>query len=301
MLRAQGALSRIGVFPSHEKVMAMPAEKRLAMGPGKGLVGALAPVDTEDHVVPTRDGGSIRVRVYRSTSATDQPVLYTHGGGFVVGGIRSCDHVCRRLAFETGAVVFSVEYRLAPEHRFPGPLHDALDALDWALASFDVDPSLLVVAGDSGGGNLAAAAAVVLRDQRRPLAGQLLIYPAVDLSLSLPGIHAYRGYGLDADDCRTCANAYLGDHDPTDPYASPWYAEPVGLAPALVITVTHDCLQHEGIAYAEKLRDAGVSVKHVDVADHVHGSLSVPTLYRGIDELYAEMSAFVKGVATVTA
>jgi acetyl esterase len=295
----QGALQRVGVLPSYEKVLTMPHAKRLGFGPGKGLVGRLAPVETEDHTVTTRDGASIRVRVYRSADATRQPLLYIHGGGFVVGGIDSCDHICRRLAFESGAVVASVEYRLAPDHRFPGPLHDCLDALDWLLQR-DVDGSSLVVAGDSGGGNLAAAVAVVLRDQARPLAGQLLIYPAVDLSLSLPGIHAYRGVGLTADDCRLCADAYLGGHNPTDPYASPWYADPEGLAPAFVFTATHDCLRHEGIAYAQKLREAGVPVTHVDLDHHSHGSLSLPRLFRGIDDLYGEMTAFVKAAAVRT-
>jgi acetyl esterase len=103
--------------------------------------------------------------------------------------------------------------------------------------------------------------------------------------------------GLTADDCRLCADAYLQGHDATDPYASPWYAAPEGLAPAFVFTAAHDCLQHEGAAYAEKLRAAGVPVTHVDLADHSHGSLSLPRLFRGVDDLYAEMTAFVKGVA----
>jgi acetyl esterase len=295
-LSLQGFLMRVGVLPDIDKALAMPHAKRLAIAPGKRMLGPVPAVDAEDHVVATRDGGSIRVRVYRAAGATRQPLLYLHGGGFAIGGIDSCDHICRRLAHETGAVVASVEYRLAPEHPFPGPLNDARDALAWFLGT-DVDAEALVVAGDSAGGNLSAALAIWLRDEGRPLAGQLLIYPAVDLSLSLPGIHAYTGPGLSVEECRRVAEIYLQGHDPTDPYASPWYASPEGLAPALVVTVDNDCLEHEGVAYAEKLRAAGVPVQHVAVADHVHGSLSLPTLYRGIDELYAEMAAFVKGAA----
>jgi acetyl esterase len=300
MLRTQTALQKAHLLPSNEAMIRKPVAKRLAMGPGKGFVGPLAPVETEDRTVATRDGASIRVRVYRSAEATDQLLLYVHGGGFVFGGIASCDHVCRRLAHESGAVVVSVEHRLAPEHRFPGPLHDVLDASDWLAehaGELGVDLQKLVVGGDSAGGNLAAAFAVASRDEGRPLAGQLLIYPAVDLSLSLPGVHDYRGVGLGVADLRLCADSYLGDHDPTDPLASPWYADATGLAPAMVVTVHHDVLRHEGVAYAEKLRAAGVPVQHVDIEDHAHGSLSLPTLYQGIDELYGEMTRFVRTAA----
>jgi acetyl esterase len=300
MLRTQRALQKAHLYPSNAKLLRLPVEKRLAMGPSKGLVGAVPTVDTEDRLVPTRDGASIRVRVYRAKEQSDQPLLYVHGGGFAFGGIGSCDHICRRLAHETGAVVVSVEYRLAPEHRFPGPLHDTLDAADWVAEHADelgVDMRKLVVGGDSAGGNLSAALAVVFRDEGRPLAGQLLIYPALDLALSLPGVHAYRGVGLGVEDLRYCADAYLGDHDPTDPLASPWYADPTGLAPAFVLTVHHDSLRHEGVEYAAKLRAAGVPVQLVDLEDHSHGSLSLPKLFAGVDELYGQMSDFVRKAA----
>lgn len=297
---AHALLTKAHVLPDSTRLVRMPVEKRLALGPSRSLVGPVPAVDAEDRLVTTRDGASIRVRLYLPSGATDQPLLYLHGGGFVAGGIVACDHICRRLAHESGAVVASVEYRLAPEHRFPGPLHDCLDAADWFLGladEFGLDVTRLVVGGDSAGGNLAAAIAVVFRDTGRPLAGQLLIYPAIDLSLSLPGVHHYRGIGLSEADLRACATAYLGDQDPTDPYASPWYAEPTGLARAFVLTVRHDVLGHEGIAYAEKLLTAGVPVEHVDLEDHTHGSLSLPKLFGGVDELYAQMSRFVRGAA----
>jgi acetyl esterase len=291
---------KAGLVPDADKLLARPEAKRTAMGAPKALVGKLPPVETEDRSLTTRDGASIRLRVYRSPDPTDQPLLYIHGGGFVVGGIDSCDHICRRLAHASGAVVVSVEYRLAPDHPFPIPVHDTADAAHWLLEHADelrVDPAKLVVGGDSAGGNLAAVMAVLFRDEGRPLAGQLLIYPAVDLSLSLPGINSYDGIGLGLEDCRRMVKAYLGDHDRTDPYASPWYADPTGLAPALVFTVHHDCLYGEGVAYAEKLLAAGVPVEHVDVADHTHGSLSLPRLFRGVDEVYDRMTAFLLSVS----
>ena len=299
ILRTQTALQRTRLVTNERLVRQWPVEKRLASAPAKRLVGPVPDVSTSEETVTTRDGASIRVRVYRAKETTDQPILYAHGGGFAFGGIAACDHICRRLADESGAIVVSVEYRLAPEHRFPVPLHDVLDAADWVVAHADelgVDPRKLVVGGDSAVGNLAAALAVVFRDEGRPLAGQLLIYPTVDLAMSLPGIHAYRGLGQKGKELVFVREAYLGDHDPTDPLASPLFADASGLAPALVLTVHHDALRGEGVAYAEKLLAAGVPTEHIDIEDHAHGSLSLPTLYRGIDEIYEAMSRFVRRV-----
>ena len=289
-------LAAVGLAPSMDRILKTPMRKRLSSGPAKGLVGKVPDVPAQDHEIATRDGGRIRVRVYRPAGATT-PVLYTHGGGFVVGGIASCDHICRRLAVESNAVVCSVEYRLAPEHPYPGPLNDAEDALDWFLAQeAGLDPDSLVVAGDSAGGNLAAALALRLRDRDAALAGQLLIYPALDLTVSGQGIKAYRGVGLSAEECRACADVYLtGGGDPTDPFASPLLAPDLsGSAPALVITVEHDPLREEGGLFVERLLEAGVPATLIDLPDQAHGSLSVPALYVGIDDLYARISAFVR-------
>jgi acetyl esterase len=292
------ALGAVGLAPTMERALRMPMAKRLGTGPVKGLIGKRVDVPTEDALVPTRDGAEIRVRVYRPEGAT-LPVLYVHGGGFVLGGLASCDHICRRLAVECGAVVVSVEYRLAPERPFPGPLHDCEDALDWLLTQ-DWDAERLVVAGDSAGGNLAAALALRLRDRGTPLAGQLLLYPALDLTMSGDGVRGYRGVGLTTKDCQACADAYLAGGDPTDPLASPLLAPDLtGLAPALVVTVEHDPLHDEGGAYVQRLLEAGVPAELVDVADHVHGSLSLPALYVGIDDLYRRLSAFVRDPSEV--
>jgi acetyl esterase len=294
-LAVSRAMSAVRLAPTLDQVVRRPAAERLAMGPGARLTGPVPDVPWRDEQVPTRDGADVRVRVYEPPGAV-APVLYAHGGGFVTGGIVSCDHVCRRLAVEAGAVVVSVEYRLAPEHPFPGPLDDVEDALDWVLDQ-GWDASRLVVAGDSAGGNLAAALALRLRDRGTPVAGQLLVYPTVDLSDSSRAVDGYRGVGLTARDCQLIARLYLSGADPTDPFASPLLAPDLsGLPPALVLTVEHDPLHDEGVAYVERLLDAGVRAELLDVVDHVHGSLSVPTLYRGVDPLYERMAAFVRDV-----
>ena len=291
-------LTAVRLLPDQKRLLRMSPEKRMALGPGKRIVGRVPEVPSRDVTLTTRDGADIRLRVYEPPGAT-APLLYAHGGGFVLGGIASCDHICRRLAVEAGVVVVSVEYRLAPEHRFPGPLHDCEDAVDWVLEQ-GWDASRLVVGGDSAGGNLAAALALRLRDRGTPLAGQLLVYPAVDMTSSSEGLRSYRGLGLSVEDCLMCADMYLGDGDRTDPYASPLLAPDLsGLAPALVVVVEEDPLRDEGAAYAARLLEAGVPARLLDVDGHVHGSLSVPTFYSGVDDVHRAMSDVVRDPAGV--
>ncbi len=294
------SLTKLGVLPGNAKVVRRPVAQRLAMGPSASMTGPRIEVPVQDQRIPTRDGAEITVRVYSPPGAT-APLLYLHGGGFSLGGLTSCDHICRRLAVEAGVVVVSVEYRLAPEHQYPGPLHDSEDALDWLLQQ-GWDADRLLLAGDSAGGNLAAALALRLRDRGTPVAGQLLLYPAVDLTASGDGVTGYRGPGLSYEDCRLCAELYLGDADPTDPYASPLHAPDLsGLAPALVVTVEYDPLHDEGVLYARRLKEAGVPTALLDVPDHAHGSLSLPVLFSGVDEVYRRMTDFLRDPASVTA
>lgn len=298
LFAAYDALTRLRVLPKPESVLAKPMAKRLAEGPPRVLVGPVPAVQTRDLAIPTRDDRQITIRIYQPADAPARvPVLYLHGGGFVVGGLASCDHICHRLAHEAQATVVSVQYRLAPEHRFPTPLDDAEDALRWLLANSEtlgIDTDALVIGGDSAGGNLTAALTLRCRDQQIPQAGQILLYPGLDLTISSPAITSYDGIGLTTEHCRICASSYLGDHDPHDPYASPLLAADFsGLPATWILTVEHDPLRDEGAVYAQRCRDAGIAVRHVDQLDHVHGSLSLPRLYRGIDDLYRELAHFI--------
>lgn len=246
----------------------------------------------------------VPVRIYQPQGAGDGAVrplvvLY-HGGGFVLGSVAASDPQARRMAEDLDAVVVSVDYRLAPEHRFPAGLRDAYAALVWAAgqaASLGADPERLVVAGDSAGGGLAAGVALVARDEGGPaIALQLLLYPVLDGRCDSD---SYRenatGYFLTAAHMRWFWEQYLGpDGDPLDPLASPLLAPDLaGLAPAYVATAEHDPLRDEGAAYAARLAQAGVAVDHRCFDGLFHGFYGLGQLLDAAavahDEIVAEV------------
>ncbi len=215
--------------------------------------------------------GDVPVRVYVPVTDDAAPLpvcVWFHGGGWVVGSIATNDPTCRALADASGAIVASVDYRLAPEHRFPIPLDDCYAATEWAVAnaaSFGGDPSRLAVAGSSAGGNLAAAVALRARDEGKlRLAHQSLICPVVDNDFTRPSYIANgEGYGLNYDTMVYFWQCYVRDEaDASNPYVAPMTAADLsGLASAFVLTCEYDPLRDEGEAYAERLREAGVPTK----------------------------------------
>lgn len=227
-------------------------------------------------------GGEIPVRVFRprGLGRPSPALVYFHGGGFVVGSVESHDPVCRLLAEEARCVVISVEYRLGPEHRFPAAPDDALAAFRRVVATADalgVDPRRIAVGGDSAGGNLAAVVSLDTRgDAVRP-AFQLLIYPAVDLTMSFPSIRTLgEGFFLERAKMAWFIEHYLrGEADKTDPRASPWFAPDLaGVPAAAVFTAGFDPLRDEGQAYAKKLAEAGVPTTYTCHGSMFHGFLN---------------------------
>ncbi len=204
--------------------------------------------------------------------------MWFHGGGWVVGNVETNDATCRALANESGSIVVSVDYRLAPEHRFPIPFDDCYAATCWAAesaASFGGDPSRLAVAGGSAGGNLAAAVALRARDEGGPkLAQQTLVYPVTDRDFERPSYVANGdGYGLDLDTMVYFWDCYLSSEaDALNPYVTPMLAEDLsGLPPAYVLTAEYDPLRDEGEEYAERLRAAGVPTTATRYDGMIHG------------------------------
>jgi len=224
-------------------------------------------------------GGALPVRVYHPAPGTPLPlVVYLHGGGFIAGSVATADRPCRALANAARCVVASVEYRRSPETPFPGPLEDAY-AATCRLAQLRVDlcadPQHLVVAGDSAGGTLAAGTALLLRDRSGPaLTAQILVYPVLAPAPGGSSANPDEGWGegLTRGEMDFFWRHYLPDPAHPDPHAAPLLAPDLtGLPPSLVITAEHDVLHAEGIAYAQRLHEAGVQVTSIEFEGMVHG------------------------------
>jgi len=245
-----------------------PQEARAAAAADAEAVGSAEAVAAmQDRTVPG-PAGEIPVRIYVPEGIGPFPVLvYYHGGGWVLGSIGTHDATCREVANAAGCMVVSVEYRLAPEHKYPAAVDDAYTAAQWVLENAESvggDPRRVAVGGDSAGGNLAAAVCLMARDRAAVQPSlQVLIYPIVDYNLDTPSyLENAEGYFLTRDTMRWFWQCYLErDEDGFHPYASPLRAEVLtGLPPALIITAEYDPLRDEGEAYAARLRDAGVPV-----------------------------------------
>lgn len=225
--------------------------------------------------------GRLPYRLYVPEGTGPHPlIVYFHGGGWVLGNLDSDDPFCRDLCSQVGAAVVSVNYRHAPEHRYPTAAEDAWEALGWAAAhasELGADPERLVVAGWSAGGNLAAVVAQRSRDQGGPrLAGQVLVTPVVDCDLERD---SYKRNG-DGYVLTTALMRWFWDHyaDPAvreDPTASPLRGRLAGAAPAVVVTAEFDPLCDEGVEYAKRLGEAGVAVTHIPARGQVHTSLTM--------------------------
>jgi acetyl esterase len=250
--------------------------------------------NVEDRRIPG-PGGTIPVRIYTPAGSGPFPVLvYFHGGGWVLCNIDTHDPVCRSLANAAECIVVSVDYRLAPEHKFPAAADDCYAATQWVMNSASLingDADRVAVGGDSAGGNLAAAITLMARDRggRAPIF-QLLIYPATDYYL--PGTSSYQhnadGYFLTKDDMKWFWNHYLSNEaDAANPCACPLRAASLtGLPSALVITAEFDPLRDEGEMYAARLRESGVAARLVRYDGMIHGFFSMAgVLEQGKDAL----------------
>lgn len=253
--------------------------------------------------------GDIPVRVYTPEGDGPFPVVtYLHGGGWVFMGIETHDWICRRLTNAARAIVVSVEYRLAPEHRFPAPLDDCMAVVHWLAdhaGELGGDPLRLAVAGDSAGGNLAAAVTLASRADGGPrLAAQALVYPVTDAACATPSfVQNAEGYLLTASTMRWFWQQYLGEAgDPDDGYASVLrHADLRDVPPTLVITAEFDPLRDEGEAYAEHLAAVGTDVTLRRFDGMVHGFLGMDGLVPEADLAMDEIAAFLGTAFLATA
>ena len=256
----------------------------------------------EDRLIPG-PAGQIPLRIYTPQGSGPFPVLvYFHGGGFYIGSIATEDSSCRWLTNAAGCIVASVEYRLAPEHKFPAAAEDCYAATKWVAENASAiggDPTGMAVGGPSAGGNLAAVVALMARDRGTPpLVYQLLMYPVTNFAFDTP---SYRengdGYFLTKDAMVRGWNLYLvTEADGHNPYASPLRAQDLrGLPPALVVTAEYDPLRDEGEAYAARLREAGVPVVCTRYDGMLHGGLPLDMGKEAMHEAAAALrSAFAR-------
>jgi len=251
-------------------------------------------------------GPAIPVRIYTPTGAGPFPILvWFHGGGWVVGDLDMADATARHLAVGAGCIVVSVDYRLAPETKFPGPADDCYAATQWAVqhaSQINGDPERIAVGGDSAGGNLAAAVSLMARDRSGPaLAFQLLVYPVTQRDYTTSSYQSYAdGYLLSRASMQWYWDHYL--HSPTDasnPYAAPRVAPDLSaLPPALVITAECDPLCDEGAAYARRLQAAGVPATYSCYSGMIHGFFGMPAVLDKGKQAVAEASAALQQAFT---
>ena len=259
-------MARAGHPPLHTLA---PAQARAAYEAGAGVLElSKAALDrVEDLSIPARDGAQLRARLYAPATDAGLPLLlYLHGGGFTIGSIETHDVLCREVARLAGCMVVSLDYRLAPEHRFPTASNDAWDALTWLAAEagrLGADPARLAVGGDSAGGTLAAVNAILARDAGLPLALQLLIYPGTTAHQDTPS-HAHFADGLVLDE--PAISWFFGNYVQSRAEREDWRFAPLlapdvdGVAPAFLCLAECDPLVDEGVQYADKLRAARVPV-----------------------------------------
>jgi acetyl esterase len=293
------ALAALNLKPFRDS---SPAEARESMRSRTAALGPFEEVPAvADHRVPVT-GGEITVRVYKPAGMGPQPVLvFYHGGGWVIGDLYTHDGICRSIVNAAGCAVASVDYRLAPEFKYPVPVEDSYAGLLWVVANatrLGLDSARIAVGGDSAGGNLAAVMALLARDRRGPrLLLQILVYPVTDYDF---GTASYRengtGFVLTTDDMRWFWRHYLSrEEQGREMTASPIRAKSLAdLPPALVITAGCDPLRDEGDAYAARLRDAGVAVTLTPYPGMFHGFLRMTRILDQSRVLLDEIAGALK-------
>ncbi len=285
-----------------------PAEAR------KQMLTLAPPVDPllavkriEDRCIPGPDG-EIPIRLYYPAGGPPFAVLvYFHGGGWVIGDLNTHHGFCHALAKTSGCLVVSVDYRLAPEHRYPAAVEDAYAATVWVAENSDVihsDPDRLAVGGDSAGGHLAAVVALMARDREGPRIDlQVLIYPITDYNFNTPSYTENKeGYLLTRDLMKWFWNHFIDDEgEANHPYVSPLRAENLSDLPqALIVTAEYDPLRDEGEAYGQRLQEAGVTVTQSRYPGMIHAFIRMTARLDKAKEALDQVAGTLRRVLKVS-
>jgi acetyl esterase/lipase len=263
------------------------------------------PIGKVQNLTMPGPGGEIALRSYAPVAAKGEPLptlVFFHGGGYVIGNLETHDGLCRMLANESGARVIAVDYRMAPEHKFPAAVEDAYAAVNWIednAASLGVDANRIAVGGDSAGGGLAAVVSQMAKEKGDPkIVFQMLLFPVTQIGNETTSMREFgEGYFLEAETLKWFFKHYLPDDaDRSDPRISPLVAKDVaGLPPAYVMLGGYDPLHDEGQAYADKLRAAGVKVTVADYPDLVHDFIYLQAVLPQAPEAVKGAAAALKG------
>jgi len=288
-------LQTAGVYPTMAAMSSVPIARRANSKPPWWLTRPLPKdVHIDDHAAGEA-GAPANLRIYGSIASAERSpiVLFAHGGGFVTGGLDAMQFLCAQLASAAPARVVSVAYPLAPEHPYPTALDTVYSALRWISDHGDElggDSSRLVVMGDSAGGNLVAALCLLARRNNGPgIDQQVLIYPALDATLSSAGMRATTAKRR--AECDAFYSYYVGDGDRTDELVSPLLANDLSELPqTTIITAEHDALRDEGLLYATRLAQAGVRVRYTNYLGMPHGFLSMPRICSAAHQAIAEIA-----------
>lgn len=262
-------------------------------------------VTIEQHAIQMRDGANIPIRIYTPVGQGPFPVIvYFHGGGWVLNDLDTCHESCSFLAEQTRHIVISVQYRLAPEYRFPVPVYDCFDSFLWVRAhasTFNGQGATISVAGDSAGGNLAAAVCQLAAQENLPVTAQILLYPVTDLSFQSNSYTLFeKGFGLDRDVMQWFAAYYLSSpKDTTNPLAAPLQvANYTVFPPSLILVAENDVLREEGLAFAQNLQQAGIDTKAIVMEGIVHSYFTNNDVFeREVQQTIEQIDAFLKQVA----
>ncbi|MEM1307554.1 MAG: alpha/beta hydrolase, partial [Pseudomonadota bacterium] len=248
--------------------------------------------------------GAIPIRVYSPAGPGPHPgIVHFHGGGFVIGDLDSHDTIARRMALGADCMVVAVDYRLAPEHRYPAAVEDALDVWRWLVSNggdINVDSQRIAVCGDSAGATLSAIITQTARDEGVPIRAQVLFYPLVDMAERHPSHDEHKATPpISADVLAYFFGHYLGpnadEFDLTDPRLSPLHAAHFAdLPPAFVMTAGLDPLRDEGHAYAQRLSEAGCEVVYTCATGTIHGVLRMGRLIPVVHDVMDAGAAFLR-------
>ena len=293
---------RLSGRPPYE-TLSPPEARALFLAAREVLAPEPAPVaETWELSAPGESSSEIPLRLYRGATAASGGLLpalvYFHGGGWVIGDLDTHDSLCRHLANAARCIVVSVDYRLAPEHKFPAAVEDCYAATRWvteAAGRLGIDSGSIAVGGDSAGGNLAAVVGLLARDRGTPkICYQALLYPAVECAMTHSSHQRFaEGYLLTRATMRWFYSHYL--REPGE--VGDWRASPLraadlsGLPPALVLTAGNDVLCDEGAAYARRLQEHGVAVELRHYPDQIHGFLTMGKIVRAAQPALDQIAA----------